>query len=454
MSTHVGPGTKGLALTTWQPLTEVRAAVAQARPAIGSEWTRYPVLELSDSAMEHNLALMATAADRAGCVHAPHIKTSMSPQLVERQIAAGSWGVTTATVGHIAAALSWDIPGLERVFHANEVVVPSEIAFLAGSILERLRTGRDLTIYLYADSLDGVALIAAGLEQFAQAHSGDLTDSERAHVHANLCITIELGVPDGRTGVRNFDQAIAVATAARDAGLSVRGVSGYEGSVASAHTAQDLENVAAYLHQLRDLAGILIAGDLIDLQDGTVVVSAGGSAYLDVVMSELPGPLTVTRRGHDESQPESSIISVIPVVRAGAYIIHDHGLLERANPWVRMPATWLDGAADAPLPRAAAHVHAVVLSTPEPGLALLNVGRRDVPFDIDLPLVVSHNGWTVTSVNDQHAFVRADAEHQPLAPGDVVKLGISHPCTIFDKWATALVTNDAHEIIDIIETQF
>jgi D-serine deaminase-like pyridoxal phosphate-dependent protein len=180
---------------------------------------------------------------------------------------------------------------------------------------------------------------------------------------------------------------------------------------------------------------------------GSVIVSAGGSAYLDVVLAELAGPIALSGTGEQ--------IPVIPVVRAGAYVIHDHGLLERANPWKRMPAQWF-GDAESAQPQAAATIHAVVLSTPEPGLALLNVGRRDLPFDIDLPRILSHNGWQVTAVNDQHAFVRPAPGEEPelVQPGDIMTLGISHPCTLFDKWTHALVTDNDHRIVDIIETQF
>jgi len=39
----------------------------------------------------------------------------------------------------------------------------------------------------------------------------------------------------------------------------------------------------------------------------------------------------------------------------------------------------------------------------------------------------------VTALNDQHAYVVIPAS-STLAVGDVVRLGISHPCTAFDKW--------------------
>ncbi|WP_435298878.1 alanine racemase [Timonella sp. A28] len=456
----VGPATKGLAFAHPVRLSEARALMSTEQPDVDSQWTRFPVLELSDSAISHNIAVMAHVADVTGVVHAPHIKTSMSPQLLERQIAAGSWGVTTATVGHISTVLSWGVDGLTNVFHANEVVVASEIAFLASKVWDAQRCADQLSIVVCVDSVASVAKVRAGFAEFERSVAGasglDVTDPtirERLdRVRQHLVVVVEVGVSGGRTGVRSLDEAVSVARAAYDAGLTVRGVSGYEGSVAGGHSPEELQAVSDFVVSLRSTAAALIEQGVVDLgDDNSVIVSAGGSAYLDVVCAELPGPLRI---GNVKTSSSVVEVSVLPVVRAGAYIIHDHGLLARANPWLRMPESWFEGFAGAHTPQAAAHVHAVVLSVPEPGRAFLNVGRRDVPFDIDLPLVVSHQGWTVTSVNDQHAFLEAAEGFDSLHVGDVVRLGVSHPCTLFDKWTNPLITDDDHRIIDIIETQF
>lgn len=188
-----------------------------------------------------------------------------------------------------------------------------------------------------------------------------------------------------------------------------------------------------------------------------MVVSAGGSAYLDVVLPALVGDLT---------NPDGSPRSVLPIVRAGAYITHDHGLLERSDPWARMTP-----------PRRlvpAATVWAQVLSTPEPGIVLCGAGRRDVPYDIDLPRPISVrrlradgslaaavpiDGLTVAKADDQHLHLRTeDAQGRPssvgIAPGDVIGFGISHPCTLFDKWDTALVIDRDERAIEFIRTEF
>lgn len=84
----------------------------------------------------------------------------------------------------------------------------------------------------------------------------------------------------------------------------------------------------------------------------------------------------------------------------------------------------------------------------ERGLAILAVGRRDISFDIEMPIPFARVprgslvpqpiplSWKVTALNDQHGYLRWNSDHKGTAPavGERVRLGISHPCTTFDKW--------------------
>jgi D-serine dehydratase len=106
---------------------------------------------------------------------------------------------------------------------------------------------------------------------------------------------------------------------------------------------------------------------------------------------------------------------------------------------------------------------AYVQSVPEPGLAILTCGRRDVPFDYGLPKPLRHltragderlvEGWTITNLNDQHAYMALGTGGTPTV-GDRVVLGISHPCTAFDKWRLIPVVDDAYNVIDAVRTYF
>ena len=147
------------------------------------------------------------------------------------------------------------------------------------------------------------------------------------------------------------------------------------------------------------------------------------------------------------------------MLRSGSYITHDHGL-------------YAETSSLAPLLRPAIEIWCQVLSLPEPGLALLGAGRRDVSFDAGLPIALwrrSVRGGDVvpfsapvSKLNDQHAFLDiADiADTARVAPteaievGDLVALGISHPCTTHDKWQLMPLLDDERRVIDCVRTYF
>ena len=113
--------------------------------------------------------------------------------------------------------------------------------------------------------------------------------------------------------------------------------------------------------------------------------------------------------------------------------------------------------------RPALELWAQVVSRPEPELALLSAGRRDVGFDAGLPVPLRVRrrdgeaaglaGAEVTGLNDQHAYLRLDPD-SALAPGDLVCLGISHPCTTLDKWRLITMLDDEDNVIGAVHTFF
>ena len=386
----------------------------------------WPLLTLDEAALDHNIATVARVLAENGVEHAPHVKTHMSREIWERQVAAGAWGATVATPAQLRTALGWGVPGAgRRVFLANELVDPRDIAWLRAALTDGAAdraAGRAADeVWVYVDSARGVDLLAAGFSGAAPADA------------ARLGVLVELGVPGGRTGVRTVADAVALAGEVRAAGLRLVGVAGYEGPVAGGTSDEELAAVGRWCDELRE-TGAGIAG----LVDGPVVLSAGGSAFADVVTRRLAAPV---QDAAGETVPTRA------VVRSGAYVTHDHGHYRRADPWTRLGA---------PALRPAIRVWASVLSAPEPGLVICGMGRRDVSFDIDLPtpLVVRRvdaagrlgerrelTDVLVTALNDQHAYLTVGAASEgALRPGDVVEFGISHPCTTFDKYRTALVT--------------
>ena len=151
------------------------------------------------------------------------------------------------------------------------------------------------------------------------------------------------------------------------------------------------------------------------------------------------------------------------VLRSGCYLTHDHLQYRRHMQCVgeRLKLT--------ETLRPALEVWSVVQSCPEPGLALLSMGKRDVSYDLDLPLPVWRaeigqgrvdavpGHWTITALNDQHAYLKYDPASLPAQHphvGQLVGSGISHPCTTFDKWRWMPVVDDDYRVVDAVSIHF
>jgi D-serine deaminase-like pyridoxal phosphate-dependent protein len=403
------------------PLVAERLSALRERPAEPTDkGFGYPMLTLRESALAGNLAAMAAYCAGAGVQLAPHGKTAMSPELAARQLASGAWGITVATIGQLRMYRAFGFP---RLLLANELVDEPGIAWLAGE----LAADPGFAAYCYVDSTDGVAI----LDRVLTAHPAG----------RRLPVLVEIGL--GRTGCRTDDQALTVAkAAAATSTLTVAGVAGYEGTI-GAPRAQALDTAASFCRRLANLAGAVRAGTGSGAgPDGAgFVVTAGGSVYFDVVARELTA---------------ASLDEMTVVLRSGCYLFHDHGVYQADSPAAR-------GVAGAPVFRPALELWAQVVSRPEPELALLSAGRRDVGFDAGPPVPLRARrrdgstprlaGAKVTGLNDQHAYLRLDPE-TALAPGDVVCLGISHPCTTLDKWRLIPVLDDQDNAIDTVHTFF
>ena len=416
----VGVCEKGFGLIA--PVTV--AELAERRPSLFGGAFTMPLLVLRETALRHNIGAMAGYCAAAGVDLAPHGKTTMAPQLFARQIAAGAWGITAATAGHMRTYRAFGVP---RILLANELTDPAGIGWLAAE----MAADPGFDCYVYVDSLPGVRMLA---EAFAAAAPG-----------RPLPVLVELGQPGGRTGARSVTEAVAVARAAASAdSLRLAGAAGYEGGIGHDASPATLGAVATYCRELRALGE-----QLRELAPGPepLIVTAGGSMFFDIVAREL------SPAGGTAQSPAPRI-----VLRSGAYITYDHGLYAGLAP---------GGAAQPGRPgpelEPAFELWAHVLSRPEPGLALLAAGRRDVAFDAGLPVPLrvrrpggeqaAAEGMTVTSLADQHAFLSLP-DGAELAPGDLVCLGVSHPCTNFDKWRVIAVVDDEHRVVDAIHTFF
>lgn len=391
------------------------AAIGREVAHVGVPLTEFstPLFVLDADALAHNIAALASWTAERWLELMPHGKTTMAPGLWRRQLDAGATGITVATGWQADVALRAGVPTVQI---ANMSLDPALLRRLASHLAEH----PEQELVAWADSLAAVEAMEAALPEGAR-----------------VGVLVELGASGGRTGAR--DEADAVAIAERVAAsptLELRGVAGYEGALAHDRAPESLAAVRRYCDRL-----VALVERLRPLIEGTPWVTAGGSAYFDVVADSF-APLRDARR----------------ILRSGAYLVHDDGFYRGISPLDAQrdpdPATTL---------RPAMHGYARVVSQPEPGLALLDAGKRDLPFDEGLPVVLGVAAGLglqerpieaeITALNDQHAFLRWSGE-SPVAVGDVVRLGLSHPCTAFDKWRLVPIVDADGMVTEAVETFF
>ncbi|CAN5501338.1 amino acid deaminase [soil metagenome] len=391
-----------------------------------------PLAVLRESALTHNGDWMRRFLVESGAVIAPHGKTTMSPQLFSRQIDDGAWAITVGSVQQLQVARRHEF---KRLVLANQLVGSRAIRY----VLEEIEADPGFDFYSLVDSVEQ----ATRLAEAARA----------AGLSRPLQLIVEGGFLGGRTGCRRLDQAMAVARVVKEASpyLSLRGVGGYEGLLRAADPDELDEIVKRFLDYLIEIA---IACEKEDLfAPGEVLLTAGGSTFYDLVAQKFQ--VAGIRRPFKV------------LLRSGCYLTHDSGEYTDRFAQLRKRTPSVDDLG--PGPTAALEVWAYVQSRPEPTKAILTAGKRDISFDSRLPqplkwLRPSRNasaasiqsigpGHTVTGLNDQHCHLALPAD-SPLAVGDMVAFGISHPCTTFDKWQVIPIVNNDYDIVSAIRTFF
>ncbi len=378
-----------------------------------------PALVLHREALEHTIRWMQSFVSNSGAELAPHGKTSMTPALFRRQLDAGAWGITLATAVQTRAAYAH---GVRRVLMANQLVGKPNMALIA-----ELLADPAFDFHCIVDHPDNVADLGAFF----------------AACGLRLNVMIEYGVVGGRCGCRSEAEVLALAEAIKaQPGLALTGIEGYEGVIHGDHAVSGIREFAGSLvHlavQLQDSAAFAI---------DKPIITASGSAWYDLIAESF-----------DAQNAAGRFLSVL---RPGSYVAHDHGIYKQAQCCV------LDRRSDLHeglLP--ALEVWAHVQSLPEPGFAVIAIGKRDVAYDAGLPVpllryragVVPAVGddvstCTVTAVMDQHAFMTI-APGVQLRVGDIISFGTSHPCLTFDKWRTGCLVDEQLNVIENMETCF
>lgn len=374
-----------------------------------------PAAVIFEPALAHNITWMQRFADDHGAKLAPHGKTTMTPALFRRQLDAGAWGITLATAVQCAIAFEYGVP---RLLMANQLVGAPNMAIVAG-LIER---GAD-----YCCLVDSVANVEA-LDHFFAARG------------LTLQVLVELGVPGGRCGVRTDTElkALVDAIAAAPA-LVLCGIEGYEGLIGGEHA---LERIRGYGQRLVETVRSLRAAGA--FAERSPIITASGSQWFDVIADAF-----------DRSDLRHQCT---PVLRPGCYVVHDHRSYRDAMAEVKARHPELEGELE---PALAVFAH--VQSLPEPGLAVVALGKRDISVDPDLPIPLQRHragestrplaGCSVRKVMDQHAMM-VIPDDLDLRIGDIVSFGASHPCLTFDKWRQVLLVDDDLQVLETMPTFF
>ncbi|SEN99077.1 amino acid deaminase [Pseudomonas sp. NFACC39-1] len=378
-----------------------------------------PALVLHRQALEHNIGWMQKFVTDSGAELAPHGKTSMTPALFRRQLEAGAWGLTLATAVQTRAAYAH---GVRRVLMANQLVGTPNMALIAD-----LLTDPAFEFHCMVDHPDNVADLGAFF----------------ASRGAKLNVMIEYGVVGGRCGCRSEAEVLALAEAiGAQPALALTGIEGYEGVIHGDHAISGIRAFAASL-----------VGLAVQLQDNGAfaidkpIITASGSAWYDLIAESFEA-----RNAHGR---------FLSVLRPGSYVAHDHGIYKEAQCCVLERRSDLHEGL-----RPALEVWAHVQSLPEPGFAVIALGKRDVAFDAGLPVPLKRyepgsdsvagqalSGCKVTAVMDQHAFMSV-APGVALRVGDIISFGTSHPCLTFDKWRVACLVDEQLRVVECMETCF
>ncbi|WP_030141399.1 MULTISPECIES: amino acid deaminase [Pseudomonas] len=398
------------------------AYVEKGAAAVGAHLLRdvsLPALVLHREALEHNIRWMQKFVSDSGAELAPHGKTSMTPALFRRQLEAGAWGLTLATAVQTRAAYAH---GVRRVLMANQLVGKPNMALIADLLADPA-----FEFHCMVDHPDNVADLGA---YFASRG-------------VRLNVMIEYGIVGGRCGCRTEAEVLALAEAiGAQPALALTGIEGYEGVIHGDHAISGIRQFAASLvglaMQLQDSGAFAIAKP---------IITASGSAWYDLIAESF-----------EARNAQGRFLSVL---RPGSYVAHDHGIYKEAQCCVLERRSDLHEGL-----RPALEVWAHVQSMPEPGFAVIALGKRDVAYDAGLPVPLKRykaeadsvtgddvSACKVTAVMDQHAFMTV-APGVELRVGDIIAFGTSHPCLTFDKWRVGCLVDEGLRVVELMETCF
>ncbi len=219
-----------------------------------------PALLVEATTLDHNLGAMSAALP--GPRLRPHVKAHKCTALARRQAALGHPGFTCATIR--------EMEGLAGAGLGEDLL-------LANEVLDARRLGRlDARVTVAVDSPETIEAAAAGGVR-------------------EVLVDVNVGLP--RCGCPP-ERAGELAERARERGLSVRGVMGYEGHVVAVADREERRRLTAQAMERLRAAHAAVGGAVVsagstltfDLNDFASEIQAGSYALMDTAfdLPELP----------------------------------------------------------------------------------------------------------------------------------------------------------------------
>lgn len=324
-----------------------------------------PALLLDLDMFEANLDRMAGLAATAGVSLRPHAKTHKSTVIAHHQTRRGAIGQCVQKVAE-AEALAWG--GVENILVTNQIVDRGKLLRLS--------------------ALTSIARISVCVDTIGQVA---LIEDVAATMGIRIDTVVEIDVGARRCGIAPGQEAAALARRiATSRHLSFGGLQAYNGSAQHLRRPQQREAaVDAVVH-----------GCVITLEQ----LSKAG---IDCPMVSGAGT------GTFELEAKSGVYTEI---QPGSYCFMDADYSENLDEDGNRVGTFGQ----------ALFVLASVISTPRPGMAILDTGHKAFAMDRGLPLVAGRSDMRIISASDEHARMELASSSDTPQIGEKFRLVPGH----------------------------
>jgi D-serine deaminase-like pyridoxal phosphate-dependent protein len=313
-----------------------------------------PALVMDLDALDYNLSAMAEAFRNMSAKARPHFKNHSIVELAARQVKAGAIGITVARVRHAEALVQH---GIHSILIANEIVDEPQIRRL-------LDLSRRAEIIV---AVDNPAVVA------------DMGRLARSAGHS-LDVVVDLDLGLRRCGVQP-DNALPLALLARDAGLRVRGIMGYEGHLQKLPNSDETRTLRRTAAQTMTWTKQLFEENGIPVD----IVTMGGTGTYKTYI-EFPA---------------------VTEVQVGSYLLMET-LYKPFAPDFHLGLTVLT----------------TVVSKQEGDHLVLDAGVKAISSERGLPSIKDVQGLQVAALHAEHAVVKITNTTTPVKVGDRLELWV------------------------------